>query len=43
MRYGHGPGGLIEITLNVSAMKRWALRPHVCSRIIKDKAEVSDK
>ena len=25
MRYGHGPGGLIEITLNESAMKRWEL------------------
>ncbi len=35
MRYGHGPGGLVGITLNQSALKRWALSLHTCSRLIK--------
>ena len=34
MRYGHGPGGLIGITLSPNALKRWALSPHLCSRLI---------
>ena len=29
MRYGHGPGGLIGITLSPSAVKRWALSLHI--------------
>ena len=43
MRYGHGPGGLVGITLNRSAVKRWALSLHICSRLIKDVAEMRDK
>ena len=42
MRYGHGPGGIIGITLNQQALKRWALSLHVCSRIIKDVKEMSE-
>ena len=34
MRYGHGPGGLIGITLKESAVKRWALSLHICSRVL---------
>lgn len=43
MRYGHGPGGLVGITLNESALKRWALSLHVCSRLIKDIADMRDE
>ena len=42
MRYGHGPGGLIGITLNESAMKRWALSLHVCSRLVRDVADLRE-
>jgi len=42
MRYGHGPGGLIGITLNQSALKRWALSLHICSRLIRDVSEMED-
>ena len=38
MRYGHGPGGLIGITLKPSVLNRWALSLHICSRLIKDLA-----
>ncbi|KAH3791108.1 hypothetical protein DPMN_169319 [Dreissena polymorpha] len=36
MRYGHGPGGIIDITLKESALKRWALSLHKCSQLIQD-------
>ena len=36
MRYGHGPGGIIGITLKESALKRWALSLHICSQLIQD-------
>jgi hypothetical protein len=36
MRYGPGPGGLVGITLNPSALKPWALSLHICNRLIKD-------
>ncbi|KAH3748885.1 hypothetical protein DPMN_183374 [Dreissena polymorpha] len=36
MRYGHGPGGIIGITLKESALKRWALSLHICSHLIQD-------
>ena len=42
MRYGHGPGGLICTTLNQSALKRWALSLHACSRFLKDVDEMRD-
>ena len=42
MRYGHGPGGLIGITLKPSALKRWALSLHICSHLIKDLVEMKD-
>ena len=43
MRYGHGSRGLIGITLNESAMKRWPPSLHVCSRPIKEIADVKDE
>lgn len=43
IRYGHGPGGLIGITLNQSAVQRWALSLHTSSRLIKDLAEMKEK
>ncbi|KAH3892789.1 hypothetical protein DPMN_016918 [Dreissena polymorpha] len=36
MRYDHGPGGIIVITLKESALKRWALNLHICSQLIQD-------
>ena len=42
MCYGHGPGGLVGITLNAAAMKRWALSLHTCSQLVKDLADLKD-
>ena len=42
MRYGHGPGGLVGITLNVAAMKQWALSLHTCSQLVKDLTDLKD-
>ena len=42
MRYEHGPGGIIGVTLNPNALKRWSLSLHKCRRIIKDLVEMSD-
>ena len=36
MRYGHGPGGLVGITLNNECVTRWALSLHTCSRLLLD-------
>ena len=43
MRYGHGPRGLTGLTLNQSAVSRWALSLHTCSRLLKDVADMKDK
>ena len=40
--YGHGPGGLIGITLNEKAVHRWAMSLHICSRLMKDVADLKD-
>ena len=42
MKYVHGPGGIIGITLNTNALKRWALSLHKCSHIIKDLVDMKD-
>lgn len=36
MRYGHGPGGIIGITLQPDTVKRWALSLHLSSRLVSD-------
>ena len=36
MRYGHGPGGIVGITLNEHALCRLALNLRICSRLTKD-------
>ena len=36
MRYGHGPGGIIGITLNPKSIKRCALSLHLCSTLKQD-------
>ena len=36
MRYGHGPGGIIGITLKPETLKTWALSLHICSRLEQD-------
>ena len=42
MCYGHGPGGLVGITLNAAAMKRWALSLHTCNQLVKDFTDLKD-
>ena len=37
-----GPGGLIGKTLSPSALKRWALSLHICSRLLKDLDDMRD-
>lgn len=42
MRYGHGPNGIVGITLQPSALKRWALSMHTCSQLVQDVADMTD-
>ena len=42
MCYGHGPGGLIGITLNEKNVHIWAMNLHICSRLMKDMADLKD-
>ena len=42
MHYGHRSGGLIGITLNKKAVHRWAMSLHICSRLMKDMADLKD-
>ena len=42
MRYGHGPGGIIGITLKPNALNRWALSLHICSRMVHGLARMAD-
>ena len=42
VRYGHGSGGIVGITLNLHALKLWALSLHICSHMIKDISEMGD-
>ena len=42
MRYRHGPGGIVGITLNEHALSRWALNLHICSRLIKDISDLKE-
>ena len=41
-RYGHGPGGIIGITLEPATLSRWALSLHICSRLIRDVSLMSE-
>ncbi|EDO50031.1 predicted protein [Nematostella vectensis] len=40
MRYGHGPGGIIGITLKPETLKTWALGLHICFRLDQDVASI---
>ena len=42
MRYGHGPGRLIGLTQNEKAVHIWAMSLHICSRLMKDMADLKD-
>ena len=42
MRYGHEAGGLVGLTLQPSAVSRWALSLHVCSQLRVDLASLKD-
>ena len=41
MRYGHGPGGIIGITLKTETLKTWALGLHVCCQLEQDTVNLS--
>ena len=43
MRYGHGPGSLMRITLSLDALKMWELSLHLCSCLIKDVADLRNE
>ncbi len=43
MRYGHGKGGIIGITLKPQTLKTWALSLHACSQIVGDIAHMGDE
>ena len=36
MRYGHGPGGIIRITLQPSTLKEWTLGLHISTQLRND-------
>ena len=36
MRYGHGPGGVIGVTLQPATLKLWAYSLHICAQITGD-------
>ena len=40
MHYGHGPGGIIGVTLKSETLKTWALGLHVCSRLEQEITDV---
>jgi hypothetical protein len=36
MRYGHSHGGIIGITLRPETMKKWAVDPHIRSKLVEE-------
>lgn len=42
MRYGHGPRGIIGITLKPETLKTWDLGLHICSRLEQDIADITE-
>ena len=42
MRYGHGKGGIIGITLQPEILKTWALCLHICSKLESNLSEMID-
>lgn len=42
MRYGHGPAGVIGITLNQKALQRWALAHPISSQLEKDLLDMKE-
>ena len=42
MRYGHGKGGIIGITLKPETLKTWALSLHICSVLESDLADMAN-
>jgi len=43
MRYGHEDGGIIGITLKPSALKKWALSLHLCTRLKGDVLDMVER
>jgi hypothetical protein len=42
MRYGHGQGGIIEITIKSETLKTWALSRHICGHLESNIADMVD-
>ena len=42
MRYGHGAGGIVGLTLQPAALKKWAHSLHICGQLTKDVPEMAD-
>ena len=42
MRHGHGPHGIVGITMKPSALKKWAYSMHTCSQIVHDLTDMSE-
>ena len=43
MRYGYGLNGIVDITPQPSALKRWALSMHTCCRLVQDVADMDKR
>ena len=43
MRYGHGQGGIIGITLRPETLKTWVLNLHVCTQLEEDVLKISQQ
>ena len=43
MRCGHGPNGIVDITLKPNALKKWPLRMYTCSQLVQDVADLEEE
>ena len=42
IHFEHGPGGFTGITLNEKVVHRWTMSLQICSRLMKDMADLTD-
>lgn len=43
MCYGHGPGGIVGITLKPSTLQKWALSLYICSKLVQETVYIHEK
>ena len=43
MRCGHGPNGIVDITLKPNALKKWVLRMYTCGQLVQDVADLEEE